>query len=69
MALFAKEADGMAEKGPLYSLVLDRFGAAGTWRRWWPSGEKAASRSETAALQRLLLQAAQAGDREASKAI
>lgn len=67
MALFAKEADGMAEKGPLYSLVLDRFGAAEPMALVVVFEKLAASRKETAALQRLLLQAAQAGDREAQR--
>lgn len=67
MSLFAKEADGMAEKGPLYSLVLDRFGAAEPMALVVVFEKLAASRKETAALQRLLLQAAQAGDREAQR--
>ena len=57
----------MAEKGPLYSLVLDRFGAAEPMALVVVFEKLAASRKETAALQRLLLQAAQAGDREAQR--
>lgn len=67
MALFAKQADGMEDKGPLYSMTLAHFGVAEPMEMVPIFEKMAASRKETAALQRLLLQAAQAGDISAQK--
>ena len=68
LTLFSRMSDGRSERGPLYQLVRERLGA----RRdieldAWVQAEIALGRSRFAALARLVHQAAEQGDAQATR--
>lgn len=67
MHLFTLQADGVVKRGPLYDLVMQRYRLASPLDFISVGDQTFENREKTAAFQRLLLEAVEAGDESARK--